>query len=209
MSSPTADMARTGVRLALEGAWQSSDTAPILGPIHLTVGRAETVAITGPSGAGKTTLLRIIAGLHAKFHGTVDLPGKVAMVFQEPLLLPWRSALDNMTLTTGCSPKAAGAMLGRVGLSGRETDFPGQFSLGQQRRLALARAFLAEPSVLLMDEPFVSLDAATADEMMTLFETLRRAQPLACLLVTHERGEAARLADRTLVLSGQPAGLTA
>jgi ABC-type nitrate/sulfonate/bicarbonate transport system ATPase subunit len=178
--------------------------APVLGPLTLVLNAGETVALTGPSGIGKTTLLRICAGLHARWQGTLDLPGKVAVVFQEPTLLPWRSALQNLTLTTGCTPADATAALAEVGLADKAGSYPGALSLGQQRRLALARAFALRPDVLLMDEAFVSLDAALANEMMTLFETLRRARPLATLMVTHSADEAQRLAARILRLEGQP-----
>jgi ABC-type nitrate/sulfonate/bicarbonate transport system ATPase subunit len=178
----------------------------VLGPIKLSVGPCETVALTGRSGIGKTTLLRLIAGLEPA-QGRVRTAGRIAMVFQEPTLLPWRGALDNLRLTTGVPEAEAMALLAEVGLGGLEGRFPGQLSLGQQRRLALARAFAARPAVLLMDEPFVSLDPALADEMMTLFATLRQARPLATLIVTHVEAEAERLASRILRLGGKPATL--
>jgi len=177
----------------------------ILGPVSLSVAPGETVALVGPSGIGKTSLLRIIAGIETRFDGTLEVEGPVSMVFQEPLLLPWRSLIDNLCLTTNCSPEVADRWLERVGLAGRGKDVPGQLSLGQQRRLALARAFAVKPRVLLLDEPFVSLDADLADDMMSLFEDLRAGSPVATLLVTHARAEAERLANRQLVLSGSPA----
>jgi ABC-type nitrate/sulfonate/bicarbonate transport system ATPase subunit len=187
----------------------SHNGAPVLGGLVLHVMAGETVAITGPSGIGKTTLLRIVAGLHREWQGKLGLPGRLAMVFQDPILLPWRTAAQNLTLTTGCNPEEAAAMLAEVGLEGLSHRFPGALSLGQQRRLSLARAFAARPDVLLMDEPFVSLDPALADEMMTLFERLRATRPLATLLVTHSEPEATRLASRILVLRGAPATIVA
>lgn len=181
--------------------------AALLGPLALSVAPGETVALTGPSGIGKTTLLRIIAGLHRGWRGRLDLPGRLAMVFQEPVLLPWRDAVQNITLTTGCTAAAARAALAAVDLADRAGHFPGQLSLGQQRRLALARAFAGQPDVLLLDEPFVSLDPALAEEMMALFERLRAARPLATVIVTHAPAEAARLATRILRLDGRPAML--
>ncbi len=194
--------------LALTLQHSGHGAVPVLGPLSLTVESGETVAITGPSGIGKTTLLRIVAGLHRRYEGTLDLPGRVSMVFQEPTLLPWRSAEANLILTTGCTQAQAQAALAEVGLADHADRFPGTLSLGQQRRLSLARAFAARPDVLLMDEPFVSLDPALASEMMTLFETLRRGRKLATLIVTHAEDEAARLATRILRLDGAPARIT-
>jgi ABC-type nitrate/sulfonate/bicarbonate transport system ATPase subunit len=193
--------------LSLELIEARRGAAPVLGPLSLQVFAGETVAITGPSGIGKTTLLRILAGLHDQWRGRLDLPGRVAMVFQEPTLLPWRSALENITLTAGCSEPEALAALQDVELAEKARAYPGALSLGQQRRLALARAFARQPQVLLMDEAFVSLDPALAHEMMALFERLRLARPLATVMVTHVVEEAARLATRQLRLQGRPAVL--
>ncbi|WP_439124366.1 ABC transporter ATP-binding protein [Marivita sp.] len=177
----------------------------VLGPIDLKLTRRETVAITGPSGVGKTTLMRIIAGLEHRHNGHVRRPEKLAMVFQEPTLMRWRTVADNLRITLGLTPEQIETALEQVGLPGRGSAFPDQLSLGQQRRLSLARAFAGKPDVLLMDEPFVSLDADLSDEMMTLFERLRDSHPVATLLVTHAIPEAERLATRILELSGQPA----
>ncbi|MBO9398211.1 ABC transporter ATP-binding protein [Shimia sp. R9_2] len=178
---------------------------PILADLSLTLSAGETVAITGPSGIGKTSILRILAGLGTGFSGTVQRSERVAMVFQEPTLLPWRNVRDNLCLATGVSAQKAEAKLIDVGLKGLGDRFPGQLSLGQQRRLSLARAFVADPQILLMDEPFVSLDEALAEEMMGLFEELRSGTDVATVLVTHVPKEAERLADRILRLEGRPA----
>ena len=180
-------------------------TTIVLGPLRLGVARGETVALTGPSGVGKTTLLRILAGLDREFSGTLRRPERVAVVFQEPTLLPWRSARDNICLATRITPEAAEARLAEVGLAGRGAALPRQLSLGQQRRLALARALAADPELLLLDEPFVSLDADLAAEMLALTARLLAPRTIATLLVTHAAGEVEALAERTLRLSGQPA----
>jgi len=181
--------------------------APVLDWIELAVGEGEIVALTGPSGIGKTTLLRIIAGLDSDFEGEVADPGRIAMVFQSPTLLPWRSAADNLRLTTGAERAAIDRLLEEVGLEGKAEFFPGQLSLGQQRRLALARALAANPATLLMDEPFISLDEETAARMRRLTMKVLEGRRIATLIVTHDLVEAATLADRVVMLGGHPAGV--
>ncbi|MCF7701838.1 ABC transporter ATP-binding protein [Loktanella sp. M215] len=181
---------------------------PVLGPLALTVDRGETLALTGPSGIGKSTLLRIIAGVHAA-SGTRRITGRVAFVFQEPTLLRWRTARRNIEIAAKIGAPMALAALREVGLSDFADRFTDQLSLGQQRRLSLARAFACDPDLMLLDEPFVSLDAAAADDMMTLFAALRARHNMASILVTHATDEAQRLATRILTLSGHPATITA
>lgn len=179
--------------------------APILGALSFFVSKGETLAIQGPSGIGKTTLLRVIAGVQSGFLGRRVAPDAMGFVFQEPTLLPWRSALQNITIATGCSVSEARDRLAEVGLAAKADLFPGQLSLGQQRRLALARAFAAAPDVLLMDEPFVSLDPELLAEMVDLFSALRARHRMTTVLVTHSEAEARALADRILTLAGPPA----
>lgn len=169
----------------------------------------ETLALVGLSGVGKTSLLRIIAGVEDRYEGRCDVSGRVAMVFQELTLLPWRNLRENLCVTTGITKDQAQIALAEVGLAGREKEYPNQLSLGQQRRLSLARAFAVKPALLLMDEPFVSLDPDLADEMMTLFTELRTKHRLATIIVTHVEAEALRLADRIVTLGGTPAQITA
>ena len=180
----------------------------VLRDVRFDLAPGERLAVLGPSGVGKSTLLRIVAGVDTAFEGQVERPGHVAMVFQEPTLLRWRSVLQNLTLThPGLPEEAARAMLSRVGLGGRAELFPGHLSLGQQRRVAIARAFVGRPGLLVLDEPFVSLDAALAEEMMALTESLIAEARPAVLLVTHLRAEAERLGERIRRLEGDPATL--
>ncbi|MGB0085499.1 MAG: ABC transporter ATP-binding protein [Rhodomicrobiaceae bacterium] len=177
----------------------------ILHDIRFTMAPEERLAILGPSGIGKTTLLRIIAGLIDDFDGEIIGAGSMAVVFQEPTLLPWRSALENLTITTGISPDEARDGLAEVGLADKARHFPGQLSLGQQRRLALVRAFAAKPRLLLLDEPFASLDEATAASMIALTSRMLAGRRITCLLVTHAAEEAVALTNRALLMAGRPA----
>lgn len=181
---------------------------PVLGPIRLTLAQGQRVAILGPSGIGKTTFLRIVAGLDGDFDGTVTETGRTTVVFQEPTLLPWRTALENITLPTAVTDEVAQGLLAEVGLAGKDSLYPRQLSLGQQRRLALARAFAPDPTVLLMDEPFASLDAETAARMLDLTAALLDRAGVSLIFVTHDPSEAAHLKAQPMILQGSPAVLS-
>jgi sulfonate transport system ATP-binding protein len=191
--------------MRLDLAGKSFADHPVLGALILAVERGQRVAILGPSGIGKSTLLRILAGLDRDFHGQLQGGEKLALVFQEPVLLPWRRAVANITLPTGCDQAQARALLADVGLAGHEDKFPRQLSLGQQRRLSLARAFAARPDILLMDEPFASLDPDTAGRMLDLTARLLDRSGAGLILVTHDAAEAARLGAAPIRLAGNPA----
>jgi NitT/TauT family transport system ATP-binding protein len=180
----------------------------VLGAVRFSVQPGEVVVVLGPSGIGKSTLLRIVAGIDPAYEGSVARQGRLAMVFQEPTLLPWRTVGQNLTLV---HPDLGGdgiaTALAQVGIPDKADEFPLQLSLGQQRRVALARAFAVVPEVLILDEPFASLDPVTAEDMLVLTERLIEATRPATLFVTHSEAEAARLGTRILRLSGQPAML--
>ena len=184
----------------------------VLDGLTLTLANGQVGALVGPSGCGKTTLLRIIAGLDRDYEGTLVLPdhGRLGVVFQEPRLLPWRTVEQNVRLAAPHATDANLDQLFRVlGLAGHRNHYPGELSLGLARRVALARAFAVEPDLLLLDEPFVSLDDALAVRLREELAELVTRSPVTTLLVTHDVEEAIGLADRLFLLSASPARVVA
>ncbi len=180
--------------------------------IRLSVEEREFVCLLGPSGCGKTTLLNLIAGLDNEYDGRIDVHQtagrRLAYVFQTPRLLPWRTVLENIALVAEPGApglQAAESLLAEVDLQQFQNAFPGQISLGMQRRVALARAFAFHPALLLMDEPFVSLDEPSAARLRNLLVKLWCRHPTTVLFVTHDVREAIRLAERLVILSDAPA----
>jgi ABC-type nitrate/sulfonate/bicarbonate transport system ATPase subunit len=205
-------MAEVILRLHIESKsfWTERGELPVLGRIDIALGAREIVALVGPSGCGKSTLLRIVGGLDTDFQGTLDWRGgampRIGTVFQEPRLLPWRSVRQNLLLAQRtANPELADALLRALDLASFGDAFPGTLSLGMARRVAIARAFAIAPELVLLDEPFVSLDPAMAARGRELLLNTWRARPTAALLVTHDRAEAAALADRVLLLAERPA----
>ncbi|OLO29658.1 ABC transporter ATP-binding protein [Streptomyces sp. MNU77] len=194
-----------------------------IGEVSLDVAPGEFVAIVGPSGCGKSTLLKLVAGLLTASSGEVLLGGEqvtgprhdIGYVFQRAALLEWRSALRNILLQAEIrrmEPTVARAradeLIRMTGLTGFEDAYPHELSGGMQQRVALCRALLHEPPVLLMDEPFGALDALTREQMNTELNRIWRTTGTTVLLVTHSISEAVYLADRVVVMSPRPGTVT-
>ena len=199
----------------------------VLQRVSFSLGRDETLAVIGPSGCGKTTLLYLLCGMARPTPcpgGAPDSPvlmegrpvtrplSEIAIILQDYGLLPWKTALKNAALglkvkgvARGQRHAAAREMLARVGLAGRERDFPASLSGGEQQRVAIARAYVQKPKLLLMDEPFSSLDALTREKLQHTLLNLREAERIPYVLVTHSVEEAVFLGRRILILAGSPA----
>ncbi len=193
-----------------------------LAEASLTVGRGEFVCLLGPSGCGKSTLLHILGGLLQPSAGSVRFCGsplrspqqRIAYVFQKANLMPWRTALANVALPLEVRgvPRAEAAerarsMLALVGLQGFEARYPRQLSGGMEQRVAIARALVQGAEVLLLDEPFGSLDALTREQLNQELLRIWQAQRVTVVMVTHSIAEAIFLADRILVLTSRPGRL--
>jgi sulfonate transport system ATP-binding protein len=203
MSSPVATAPRQQTGVLVEQVVRTFGDRVVLDHLDLTIGDEELVVLLGPSGCGKSTLLRLLAGLEKPDGGRIEVPAKRAIVFQADRLLPWQRVLRNVTLGLR-GPDAeqrAREALSEVNLAGRENAWPKQLSGGEAQRVALARALVSEPELILLDEPFASLDAITRVRMHDLVRELRRKHHASMLLVTHDVDEAIALADRIVVMS--------
>lgn len=197
---------------------------PVLSDVSLTSGKYELLAITGPSGCGKSTLLRIIAGLIPPTSGSVRVLDSevkaprddISIVFQNFVLLPWKTALENVMfglssrkeLTDDDKRSRAQAALDTAGLSGFESVYPGELSGGMKQRVGVARALATEPKVMLLDEPFSSLDDLTAERLRREIHSLlmnTQSSVQTVILVSHNVEEIIELADKVVVLSPRPA----
>jgi ABC-type nitrate/sulfonate/bicarbonate transport system ATPase subunit len=188
----------------------------VLEKVSFGVSPGEFVAIVGPSGCGKTTLLNIVAGLDNDFVGRVDLGFKgttprIGYVFQNARLLPWRTVRDNIAIVLRGRAESGviAALLQEVGLADAADVFASRLSVGMSRRAAIARALAIAPDLILMDEPFVSLEETMAERLRLLLLDLLRRHPASVLFVTHDLREAIVLADRILLLSPAPGRLIA
>lgn len=185
--------------------------------IDLDVGSEEFLCIVGPSGCGKTTLLKLVAGLLEPTSGTIDMGLEngerrpAAMVFQEHGLFPWMSVVDNVCLEPmfrGVDPRErreeAHQLLRQFGLAEFADHYPHQLSVGMKQRVSLARAFITQPGVLLMDEPFAALDALNKVVLQEELLRIWRRHRTQVIYITHDIDEALLLGDRILVMSGKP-----
>jgi NitT/TauT family transport system ATP-binding protein len=198
----------------------SQDSTLAVDGVTLELARNDFVCLVGPSGCGKTTFLNAVAGFIPIQGGTLrldgaDIPGPGpdrAMVFQQPSLLPWRKVVDNVTyglelgkkIKRGAARERARELLDLVGLSAFVDRYPAQLSGGMQQRVNLARALAVDPQLLLLDEPFASIDAQTREVMQVELLRICTAQDVSALFVTHDISEAAFLADRVGVFSPRP-----
>jgi NitT/TauT family transport system ATP-binding protein len=198
---------------------RDGDQVTALQDVSLEIGRNEFITLVGPSGCGKSTLLRIVAGLILPTAGRASIGGaeiteprsETGIVFQAPTLLPWASVLDNvlfplrmMHRIDSTSTDKAMALLKLVGLAGFEGKSPRELSGGMQQRVAICRALVHDPDILLMDEPFGALDALTREEMTMELLRIWSERPKTVLFVTHSITEAVVLADRVVVMSPRP-----
>ena len=206
--------------ISVEGVGKRFDSGTVaLADASLRVAHGEFVALLGPSGCGKSTLLRIIAGLERPSEGRFEVAARptraglppVGFVFQEPTLMPWATVADNVWLPLRLagrsreqSREAIQAQLRSVGLAGFEDAFPRELSGGMKMRVSIARALVAQPSVLLMDEPFAALDEMTRIRLNEDLLAWAQARHLTILFVTHSVFEAVTLAQRIVVMAANP-----
>jgi NitT/TauT family transport system ATP-binding protein len=222
-ASPTATTALSAALVRATGVHKTYRTqdgeVETLKPLSFDIHAGEFVSVVGPSGCGKSTLMKMVAGLLPISGGDLRLAGKpvrgpqtdVGIVFQSALLLPWRRVLDNILLQAEIRglPMAAArsramALIEMAGLQGFEQKYPWQLSGGMQQRVAILRALLHDPSVLLMDEPFGALDAMTRERMNLELQRIWMAAQKTVLLITHSIPEAIFLSDRVFVMSERP-----
>lgn len=216
-------MSTLDIQIARKSYPRGADQAPLtaLTDIDFKIQEGEFVSIVGPSGCGKTTLLNLIGGLDNEVDGSILVNGVApedgpvtGHMFQTPRLMPWLTVRDNVLLVQeetasngGSNDRRADALLAEMGLADFANTFPAHLSGGMRRRAALARAFLNEPGLLLLDEPFLSLDAPVANHLRRVLLELCGRRSATVLFVTHDLREALYLADRVLFMSGGPGSI--
>jgi NitT/TauT family transport system ATP-binding protein len=185
---------------------------PAIRDLVLDITSQSMTVLMGPSGCGKTTLMRIVAGLDDQYVGEVNVPetARLGFMFQEPRLLPWRTVRQNIDIVApGISSTDLERLAASLGIADMLPRFPQELSLGLARRVALARAFAIKPDLLLLDEPFVSLDERTADRLRRLLLQVWSARPTTAILVTQNAREAILLADQLVLLAPRPTHVVA
>ena len=218
-AAASAARAAISVRALSKDYGASADAIAALRDIDFSVGEGEFLSIVGPSGCGKSTLLKILAGLMPASSGEAMLNGTpiegprrdIGMVFQSPVLFPWRTVLGNALLPADVqhlgrdqAVARAKALIALVGLAGFENRYPWQLSGGMQQRVALVRALVHDPALLLMDEPFGALDALTREAMNVELQRIWLERRKTVVFVTHSTSEAVFLADRVMVMTPRP-----
>lgn len=199
-----------GIDICIRNKCYPVATTPTITNFNLVLATGEFVCLVGASGCGKTTLLNMIAGLDQDFDGHIRnstqlKAPKIGYVFQNPRLLPWRTVRENIELVVeGQTTEIIDALLETMQLTAHQDVYADRLSLGMSRRVALIRAFAINPDILLMDEPFVSLDPPTARQVRELLVQLWQQRPHTVLFVTHDLREAIALADRLVFLSSSP-----
>ena len=194
----------------------------VLDDVSLSIGMGEFISVIGPSGCGKSTLLKVVAGLIAADEGSVTIDGEsvaaasrdkmIGLVPQSPALLPWRTVLENVQVPLGVNRKAnvgrslrdAKELLSTFGLGAAMNKYPGQLSGGMQQRAAIARAFVFDPAIMLMDEPFSALDEMNRDLQRIALLEFWQSNRKAVMFVTHSVPEAIMLSDRIVVMAAHP-----
>lgn len=202
----------SGAKLLADITNKSFGGMTLFADLRFEVPAGQVVALIGPSGVGKSTLLRMVAGIDTEYDGRILIDGKTptdaqvpGFVFQDPRLLPWETALGNLlAVKPDLSPEAGRKLLAEVGLQAAEGLRPAELSGGMQRRVALARALAVSSRLLLLDEPFVSIDRKLAVELRALVAGVVDRLGPTILLVTHDPYDAAALADRVITLRGRP-----
>ena len=180
---------------------------------NIDINHGQFISIFGPSGCGKTTLLNIISGLDKNFDGFINIKKddffkkKISYMFQSPRLFPWLTAIENIKFPIkkkkNCE-KIANDLLKKVGLEKFKNEYPNRLSGGMQRRISLARAFISDPNILLLDEPFVSIDKKISNSLRELLIKLWKKNKPTIIFVTHNLDEAIELSDRIFFLSNLP-----
>jgi NitT/TauT family transport system ATP-binding protein len=201
--------------ITINVAKKSFQDTLVIRDLSLSLSRGEIVALIGPSGAGKSTLLNIIAGLDTDFSGDIQLhsnqasPPRVSLMFQQARLMPWLTVEENVALVAKTKQGKASEVtprqwLEKVGLGDWLGAYPSQLSGGMMKRVALARAFMFSPDILLMDEPFSSIDQPSAQKLRDTMMTLWHQTKPTIIYVTHDLQEAINVADKVILLSASP-----